>query len=107
MTKATENIVAQLKALPPGRVASYGAVAAAAGLRGGARSVVRVLHSMGDSEGLPWHRVVRADGRIALPRGGGFELQRSLLEAEGVPVSEEGRVDMAVFSAFDRAGSAR
>lgn len=71
---------------------SYGAVASAAGVSNGARSVVRVLHSMSRTEGLPWHRVIRSDGKIALPRGGGFELQKALLEAEGIIVSEDGRV---------------
>jgi methylated-DNA-protein-cysteine methyltransferase-like protein len=45
-------------------------------------------------EKLPWHRVVRADGAIALAPGNGLELQAALLRAEGVEVSKGGRVDM-------------
>ncbi len=92
MTESVERIVAAVKALPPGTVASYGEVAAAAGVPRGARLVARVLSSMSRKHGLPWHRVVRADRSIALPRGGGFELQKALLEAEGLRVSEEGRI---------------
>jgi methylated-DNA-protein-cysteine methyltransferase-like protein len=92
MTETTARIVAVLKALPRGTVTSYGEVASAAGIPNGARAVVRVLHAMSRKEGLPWHRVIRADGRIALPRGEGFELQKALLEEEGVSVSEDGRV---------------
>lgn len=92
MTETTARILAVLKALPRGQVTSYGAVAAAAGVPNGARAVVRVLHSMTHTEGLPWHRVVRSDGRIALKPGEGFELQKALLEQEGVFVSPDGRV---------------
>jgi methylated-DNA-protein-cysteine methyltransferase related protein len=92
MTETTARIVAVLKALPRGTVTSYGEVASAAGIPNGARAVVRVLHSMSRKEGLPWHRVIRSDGRIALPHGEGFELQKALLEEEGVSVSEDGRV---------------
>ncbi len=96
MTETTARIIAVLKSLKRGTVSSYGAVAAAAGVPNGARSVARVLHSMSRTENLPWHRVVRSDGRIALPRGAGFELQKALLEKEGISVSDEGRVSFAV-----------
>jgi len=69
--------------IPRGMVSSYGAVAKAAGLPRGARLVVRVL---GQSHGLPWHRVVAAGGRIAIPGEGGLD-QRFRLEMEGVKFS--------------------
>jgi methylated-DNA-protein-cysteine methyltransferase-like protein len=69
--------------IPRGMVSSYGAVAEAAGLPRGARLVVRVL---GQSYGLPWHRVVAAGGRIAIPGEGGLD-QRFRLEMEGVKFS--------------------
>jgi methylated-DNA-protein-cysteine methyltransferase related protein len=69
--------------IPRGKVSSYGAVAAAAGLPRGARLVVRVLNQ---SHGLPWHRVVAAGGRIALPGEHGLD-QRFRLEMEGVKFS--------------------
>jgi len=96
-TETTKTIIETLKRIPPGKVASYGAVAALAGLRNGARQVVRVLHSSSEKEGLPWHRLLRKDGMIALPRGEGFELQKALLKKEKVEVSPEGKVDLERF----------
>ncbi|HWX56682.1 MAG TPA: MGMT family protein [Verrucomicrobiae bacterium] len=74
------RIRATILKIPRGKVSSYGAVAEAAGLPRGARQVVWALNQ---SQGLPWHRVVAAGGRIALPGELGFE-QRFLLESEGV-----------------------
>ena len=59
-----------------------------------ARQVVRVLHALSRKESLPWHRVINSGGTISLSRGAGFEVQKKLLETEGVRVSEKGRVDM-------------
>jgi len=66
--------------VPRGKVMTYGAVAEAAGFPGAARQTVWALQ---DSRGLPWHRIVAAGGRIALPGEQGLE-QRFMLEAEGV-----------------------
>lgn len=66
--------------IPRGRVATYGALAEAAGYARAARLTVRALYR---SSGLPWHRVVAAGGRIALPGEDGRE-QRLRLEVEGV-----------------------
>ncbi len=65
-----------------------------AGMPNGARQVVRVLHSMSEKHNLPWHRIIRADGLIALADFQGGDLQVQLLQAEGVEVSKTGRVDM-------------
>lgn len=46
------------------------------------------------SQPLPWHRVVNREGKISLPRGRGFELQRELLEKEGVIIEDNGRVNL-------------
>ena len=92
MTETTRRIVENIRAIPPGSVASYRDIARRAGLPNGARQVARVLHALSEKEGLPWHRVIRADGAIALPRGGPGELQAALLRAEGVPVTDDLRV---------------
>jgi methylated-DNA-protein-cysteine methyltransferase-like protein len=84
-------ILAAVRSLAAGEVAGYGEVARRAGLPGCARLVARVL-SAGDEPGLPWHRVLRSDGRIAFPEGSdGFDEQVQRLRAEGVRV-EQGRV---------------
>lgn len=94
---STILIIEAIRAIPPGRVVSYGMVAAMAGIPRGARQVVRVLHAMSASEGLPWWRVVRKDGSIALSEGAGAELQASLLAAEGVGFARPGVVDVELF----------
>jgi methylated-DNA-protein-cysteine methyltransferase related protein len=88
----TLKIRATIMKIPRGHVSTYGAIAAAAGLPGGARMVVRTLSQ---SHGLPWHRVVAAGGRIAIPGEGGLD-QRFRLEMEGVKFSGR-KVRMAEF----------
>ena len=81
-----ECILAVVRAIPRGEVAGYGEVARRAGLPGRARLAARVLSENSDRQ-LPWHRVLRSDGRIALPQGStGFREQCQRLRAEGVTV---------------------
>ena len=90
---AAEKILAAIRAVPRGQVAGYGHIARRAGLPGRARLVARIL---GDNEdpALPWHRILRSDGRIAFPAGSkGFREQSQRLRSEGVKV-ENGRVRM-------------
>ena len=97
MTESTIRIIQAIKDIPRGKVSSYGNIALAAGLRNGARQTVRVLHSLSEKYDLPWHRVIRSDGGIALREGEGRELQIKLLLEEGVEVTAAGRVDMKRF----------
>ncbi len=75
-----------VRKIPPGRVASYGQVARAAGFPGTARQVVWALRGAPASAGLPWHRVLGAGGKILLPGSAGLE-QRLRLQSEGVSFS--------------------
>jgi methylated-DNA-protein-cysteine methyltransferase-like protein len=84
------QIRATILKIPRGKVSTYGAIARAAGYPRAARQVVWALRQ---SHGLPWHRVVAAGGRIALPGEAGME-QRFRLQAEGVLFSGR-RVRMA------------
>jgi methylated-DNA-protein-cysteine methyltransferase-like protein len=94
---ARQRILAAVRALPAGQVASYGQVAANAGLKGRARLVGRVLREAGDAD-LPWHRVLRADGSIAFPRGSkAYREQARRLAREDVIV-RAGRVRLADFA---------
>jgi len=83
------RIEAAIRRIPKGKVSTYGAVARAAGLPGGARLVARVLHR---GFGLPWQRVLGAGGEIKL-RGDSAIEQRLRLDAEGVRFRGR-RVDM-------------
>lgn len=88
---AAKRIIAVIRKIPKGQIAGYGEVARRAGLPGRARLVARLL-SQNDDRTLPWHRVLRSDGRIALPEGSkGYREQCARLREEGVRV-EGGRV---------------
>ncbi len=91
-----QSVIADvIRAIPRGCVASYGEIAARAGLPGRARLVGKVLRDARAGARLPWHRVLRADGRIAFePRTAPFREQQRRLAAEGVVVVK-GRVDLA------------
>jgi methylated-DNA-protein-cysteine methyltransferase related protein len=93
----TTRALAVIRAIPRGKVATYGQVAGVAGSPLAARQVARVLHSLSRRERLPWQRVISSAGRISLPRGGGFEEQRAALRSEGVKVSNDGSVDLAKY----------
>lgn len=83
-----EAVLQAVEAIPIGKVASYGDIAEIVG-RGGPRQVGRVMALHGS--GVPWWRVLRADGRPAA----GLEVQAlELLTAEGVPLRDS-RVDMS------------
>ena len=81
-----------MHAIPVGHVATYGEVAALAGLPRRARLVGHVLGQLPNGSRLPWHRVVGAAGRIVVRDGGEIEQARRL-RADGVAVSN-GRVDL-------------
>jgi methylated-DNA-protein-cysteine methyltransferase-like protein len=82
-----------VKRIPRGRVVTYGQLAKALRLRGGARTAGRALAACPAGRGIPWHRVVGAGGRILL-REPAASLQRRLLASEGTRLVE-GRVDLA------------
>lgn len=90
------RVYALVRRIPPGRVASYGQVAALLGARHGARAVGWALRALrGDAaSGVPWHRVLGAGGRVSLPDAMGGREQRRRLRAEGVRF-RRGAVDLA------------
>ncbi|KPJ92644.1 MAG: methyltransferase [Gemmatimonas sp. SG8_17] len=93
-----ERIYAVVRRIPKGRVATYGQVAAIAGLPGHARQVGYALNRLPDDSDVPWHRVINAKGEVSLRSQPGYGLlQRALLEAEGVPFGLTGRVVLERF----------
>jgi methylated-DNA-protein-cysteine methyltransferase-like protein len=84
--------------IPRGRVATYGQIAELAGLEGHARQVGYALHNLPEGSRIPWHRVINAQGEVS-PRtaGDSHELQRLLLEGEGVEFDLRGRVNLKQF----------
>lgn len=91
-----EKIYEAVKRIPRGRVMTYGGVAALAGNPRMARIVGYALHVNPSPGEIPCHRVVNREGRLAPAFAfGGDEVQRALLENEGVPFLPDGRVDLA------------
>lgn len=76
-----------VKQIPRGRVLTYGAVARILRLHGGARSAGRAMGATPRGKGIPWHRVLGANGKILI-REPYASLQKKLLESEGVQVIE-------------------
>lgn len=85
--------------IPPGRVATYGQIAALAGFPGNAREVGYALAALPEETDLPWQRVINARGEVSLRREPGRDgFQRHLLEEEGISFGPAGRVDLARFA---------
>jgi len=91
-----EPVYAFVKLIPRGRVITYGGLAQALRLRGGARSAGRAMAASPSGKGIPWHRVVGFGGKLLI-REPYASLQRKLLESEGVELTER-RVNMKVHS---------
>ncbi|OGO78302.1 MAG: cysteine methyltransferase [Clostridiales bacterium GWB2_37_7] len=86
------DIVSQI---PVGKVATYGQIAVLAGLPRGARVVGWAMRAVPENWVLPCHRVVNKSGNMAPEYAfGGQEVQRSLLEAEGVTFNINGLINM-------------
>ena len=90
-----ERIYAVVRRIPPGRVATYGDVAALAGMPGAARQAGWALAALDAESDVPWQRVINARGEVSL-RGdsAAARVQRALLESEGVVFGRAGRVDL-------------
>ena len=96
-TEFTESVIAQLKKIPKGKVATYGQIATLAGSPRAARQVVRILHSSSKKHNLPWHRVINSQGDISLRPSQGYEIQKALLIKEKIKFSLTGRIDLKLF----------
>lgn len=96
----SERFFQIVRQIPPGRVATYGQVARWAGYPGYARQVGYALYRLLDhNTDIPWQRVVNAKGGISYSprRYGSDDLQRVLLEAEGVQFNAQGQIDLHQF----------
>lgn len=93
-----EKIYEVVRSIPKGKVMSYGQVALLAGNPRWARVVGYALHVNPEPGIIPCHRVVTKDGAPASGFAfGGSDVQRQLLESEGISFTDEGRVDMDKF----------
>lgn len=85
-----------VKQIPRGRVTTYGELAKALRLRGGARAAGYAMAATPNGRGIPWHRVIGASGKVTMPEPHA-SLQRRLLASEGVPI-EGSRIDMKLYA---------
>lgn len=92
-----KRVLEIIKKIPKGRVATYGQIARYAGNPQASRQVAYILHSSTEKEKLPWHRVINSKGGISLRSKHGYELQKQMLEREGITFDEENRVDLDSF----------
>ena len=90
-----EPVYRLVKQIPRGRVITYGALAKALHLRGGARTAGRAMAATPSGKGIPWHRVVGDRGKLLI-REPYASLQRKLLESEGVSLLGS-RVELRVY----------
>jgi len=98
MTEFARKVIAIVKKIPRGRVATYSQVAALAGKPHAARGVTWILSSSSGTHSLPWQRVISSRGRIAFPLGSSpYRKQKALLMKEKVKVASDGSVALEKF----------
>jgi O-6-methylguanine DNA methyltransferase len=84
MTEFRHRVLSVVRRIPPGRVATYGDVAALAGKPRASRAVGNIMRTSKEP-GVPYHRVIAAGGQLG-GYGGNLQMKRELLRAEGVEV---------------------
>lgn len=93
MSTLPERVYQLVVQIPKGKVATYGQLALLAGSPRASRIVGAAMYRA--PAGLPCHRVLYRDGTLCCDEAfGGKEIQRQLLEAEGVDFLPDGRVDL-------------
>ena len=100
---AVAAICAVIRRIPKGWVATYGQVAAMAGLPRRSRLVGHVLRHLDPATEIPWHRVVNAKGEVSYTpsRNGSDALQQRLLQREGVEFDDRNRFNLERFRWLD------
>jgi methylated-DNA-protein-cysteine methyltransferase-like protein len=93
----SERIKIIIKNIPKGKVATYGQIAAMAGNPRAARQVGWILHSSSQKEKMPWHRVINSEGKISLPKYSGYQLQRRMLENEGIEFNKNELINLTKY----------
>jgi methylated-DNA-protein-cysteine methyltransferase-like protein len=92
---AIYDVVVQI---PKGRVATYGQIAELAGIPRQPRRVGYALSALPKNSGVPWHRVINANGEISVRSNGGPDpVQRRLLKQEGLVFDRAGRISLDRF----------
>jgi methylated-DNA-protein-cysteine methyltransferase-like protein len=98
-SKTFEKIYMIVKSISPGKVATYGQIAALVGPGLPARIVGYALHGLPEKTDIPWHRVINRMGKISFSpsRNNHDTLQKYLLEREGIRFNSEDIIDLQKF----------
>ena len=99
LPNAYQLIYASVLQIPAGKVATYGDIAAMAGMPNHARMVGYALYNLVEDSPVPWQRIVNAQGVCSIDkaRPGRGAIQRELLETEGVAFKANGRIDLKIY----------
>ncbi|MES2855023.1 MAG: MGMT family protein [Bdellovibrionota bacterium] len=98
LSEFTIEVIALVKKIPKGKIATYGQIARLAGKPHAARGVGWILNSSSETHRLPWQRVVNSKGKISFPKKTDeFRRQRKLLIKDGVRVSSDGEISLGEF----------
>ncbi len=93
-----QRIYQVIKKIPKGRLATYGQIALLAGIGRQPRRVGYALNILPEDKKIPWHRVINAQGEISRrPEIGCMELQRTLLEKEGIIFDHHAQISLHRF----------
>lgn len=95
MTPFTKKVMAVVKKIPKGRVATYGQIAALAGQPSSARGVGWILNSCSRVYQLPWQRVINSKGKISFdPQSKEHRIQKKLLQQEKIQFLIDGSISL-------------
>jgi methylated-DNA-protein-cysteine methyltransferase-like protein len=98
MTEFTKKVMATIKKIPRGKVATYGQIARLADKPGRARAVGWILNACADAYDLPWQRVLNSKGTISFPpKSSAFQEQKRLLTKEGIEFLDRKTLDLAIY----------
>ena len=101
MADFKQKVISIVRKIPYGKVTTYGTVATIAGIPRGARMVGGILHFSSDKYDLPWQRVVNRHGFISTNcLDHTKNIQKGLLESEGIAVSQDFVVDLRKYGWF-------
>lgn len=100
------KVIQLIKAIPKGKVATYGQIAKLAGKPHAARGVAWILHACSETHRLPWQRVINSKGTISFRRDSkNYREQKKKLQAEGVVFFDADRVDLDKYQWRKRIGN--
>ncbi len=98
MKRFFDQVYRVVRQIPAGKVATYGQIAALLGQPRAARTVGWAMHAVPEGSDVPWQRVINAQGRISTScEAHDANVQRQLLEAEGIVFDAQERIDLNVY----------